>query len=300
MFENIPLAELAIGRSTVRQRILALLMVEPGRRLHLREIQRRVGTSPGTASRELGRLVAAGLVEREAEGIQVYFRAADNPVAAMMRQLLLIQTDAPVLPPPSSIVRTRRAQATEGKRITPAPIVEPVEAVASPVPQAAARPTNDDEPALAVADLPAVPRVINAPRTPVRPQREAVAGPAIDPEVPEVVPTPHEVVIAPDPLGLLVGARFAAAARPLYGDRLKGIYLFGNRAMGAARDDADVELLVVLDQADAYGDELEKTSAICAQLTLELGLVVSRVFVGQAQWPGPVEGFLPVIEEGRS
>jgi predicted transcriptional regulator with HTH domain len=59
VFENSPLVGLVIGRSGVRRRILALLMDESTSRLHLREIQRRAGTSPGTASRELGKLVAA-------------------------------------------------------------------------------------------------------------------------------------------------------------------------------------------------------------------------------------------------
>ena len=88
VIENISAVDLVVGRSTVRRRILALLMAGPERRLHLREIQRRATTSPGTASRELGRLVAAGLVEREAEGHQVYFRTITSPYATMIRTLL--------------------------------------------------------------------------------------------------------------------------------------------------------------------------------------------------------------------
>ena len=96
VFENNPVAELAVGRSTVRRRILALLIADPAARLHLREIQRRAGTSPGTASRELTKLVSAGLIEREAEGNQVYFRGSASPFATMLRSLLLT---APTLPP---------------------------------------------------------------------------------------------------------------------------------------------------------------------------------------------------------
>jgi len=81
MFENRPATDLLIGRSTIRQRILALLVSDPATRLHLREIQRRAGTSPGTASRELAKLVGAGLIEREAEGAQVYFQASATPRA---------------------------------------------------------------------------------------------------------------------------------------------------------------------------------------------------------------------------
>ena len=57
-----------LGRSRIRRDILALLVLDPDRRLHLREIARRAGTSAGTAARELGRLEATGLVERDVSG----------------------------------------------------------------------------------------------------------------------------------------------------------------------------------------------------------------------------------------
>lgn len=80
---------LLLGRSRVRRAILALLIEGRQGRLHLREIQRRVGTSPGTAARELERLVAAGLLEREAEGRQVYFHARrDAPLFEPVRDLV--------------------------------------------------------------------------------------------------------------------------------------------------------------------------------------------------------------------
>ena len=81
-----------LGRSAIRRRILALLVLEPDQRLHLREIARRVGTSPGTAARELGRLEVAGIVARERQGAQVEFRATRGPlarpVAALVRQTM--------------------------------------------------------------------------------------------------------------------------------------------------------------------------------------------------------------------
>jgi uncharacterized protein len=47
--------------------------------------------------------------------------------------------------------------------------------------------------------------------------------------------------------------RFAADVRRHYGDRLKGLYLFGSRARGDHRPDSDVDVAVVI--ADA-GQEL--------------------------------------------
>ncbi len=64
-----------LGRSEIRRRILRLLVDAPNERLHLREIARRASTSAGTAARELRRLEEAGLVKRDREGAQVYFRS---------------------------------------------------------------------------------------------------------------------------------------------------------------------------------------------------------------------------------
>jgi predicted nucleotidyltransferase len=70
-----------------------MLVLEPDRRLHLREIARRVGTSAGTAARELARLESAGLIERERVGAPVEFRASRSspiaePVAEIVRRTM--------------------------------------------------------------------------------------------------------------------------------------------------------------------------------------------------------------------
>lgn len=230
VFENTFATDLTLGRSAVRRRILGLLMADPDQRLHLREIQRRVGTSPGTASRELANLVAAGLAERTTEGHQVYFSATSSPFADMVRTLLI----APAIP------------VSEADSSPPAPV--------EPAPQ----PTRP-------------PRTI----LPIRPVQGA----------------PQR----PDALGLAAAGRLAEALRPLYGARLSGVFLYGARARGEARPDADVEAVVVLDTIASYGEELERTSSVCAGLSLEFGVIVSRVFVAAASWDDRTDGHLPAI-----
>lgn len=72
-------AALGTGRSTIRQRILGLLVDTPGARLHLRAIARLVGASAGTTARELTRLQDAGLVASQLEGRQRYYTARSQP-----------------------------------------------------------------------------------------------------------------------------------------------------------------------------------------------------------------------------
>ena len=230
VLENTIATELTLGRSAVRRRILALLMTEPDQRLHLREIQRRVRTSPGTASRELARLVAAGLAERQTEGNQVYFRAGSSPFATMIRTLLV----APAVADP------------DASPIQPAPVATTPE--------------------------------------PTRPPRTIRPGGAAPKGIPR-----------PDAVGLEVAGRLAQTLRPLYADRLAGIFLHGARCRGEARPDSDVEVVVVLDTIVRYGEELERTSSACAALALEFGLIVSRVFVAESTWEGRTDGHLLAI-----
>jgi len=58
-----------------RRQVLALLLLHPERKLHVREISRLTGTTPGTMSKELARLHEAGLLERERVGNQLRYSA---------------------------------------------------------------------------------------------------------------------------------------------------------------------------------------------------------------------------------
>ena len=58
-----------------RQKVLALLLLEPGKSWHLRELARLAGTHAGTLARELEKLAQAGLLLRSEQGNQVRYQA---------------------------------------------------------------------------------------------------------------------------------------------------------------------------------------------------------------------------------
>lgn len=58
-----------------RRKVLSLLLLNPERRLHVREIARLTGTTAGTLNKELRRLQEAGLLESERVGNQVRYSA---------------------------------------------------------------------------------------------------------------------------------------------------------------------------------------------------------------------------------
>jgi hypothetical protein len=81
--------------------------------------------------------------------------------------------------------------------------------------------------------------------------------------------------------------------REIYGESLRGVYLYGTRAAGPAPADADVETVVVLEQVEHYGAELERTSQVCAGLSHEMGIIVSRIFVSETEWNVGPDGDRP-------
>lgn len=74
-----------------RQRVLAVLLLQPEAGFHLRELARLAGSHAGTLARELDKLTQAGLLLRSEQGNQVRYQAnARHPLfenlAAMFRK----------------------------------------------------------------------------------------------------------------------------------------------------------------------------------------------------------------------
>ena len=61
--------------ASYRRQVLSLLLLHPGRKLHVREIARLTGTTAGTLNKELARLHEAGLLARERVGNQLQYSA---------------------------------------------------------------------------------------------------------------------------------------------------------------------------------------------------------------------------------
>jgi len=84
---------------------------------------------------------------------------------------------------------------------------------------------------------------------------------------------------------------------PLYGERLKGLYLFGSYARGEERSDSDLDVLIVLDSIPSYSAEVDRTSELVAGLSLDSGISVSRIFVSEAAWQTQASPFLENVRE---
>ncbi len=92
-------------------------------------------------------------------------------------------------------------------------------------------------------------------------------------------------------------AELRAGLAALYGTRLQGVYLFGSYARKEADPESDVDVLVVLDHLDRYGNEVTRTRSLVSSLSLKFGVSISRVFVSQHDWASRETPFLTNVRE---
>jgi len=70
----------------------------------------------------------------------------------------------------------------------------------------------------------------------------------------------------------------------LYGDRLKHLLLYGSTARGQADPGSDLDVLVVLQGPVDAGQEIARTGAIVAELSLANDVVIACVFMDQERF----------------
>lgn len=82
-----------------------------------------------------------------------------------------------------------------------------------------------------------------------------------------------------------------------YGPALRGVYLYGSYARGEADPESDCDILVVLEDFESYGAEVERTGQFGSELSLKYGVSVSQIFLRERDWLYRQTPFLANVRE---
>lgn len=85
----------------------------------------------------------------------------------------------------------------------------------------------------------------------------------------------------------------------IYGDRLRGMYLYGSYARGEPERGSDLDVLIVLDEMESGWEEIQRTSYDTAEISLDHELTISTIFMPERRWlKGDTTFLRNVREEG--
>jgi predicted nucleotidyltransferase len=82
-----------------------------------------------------------------------------------------------------------------------------------------------------------------------------------------------------DALEIAVKAR--ENLKRIYGQRLRGVYLYGSAARGQLTPDSDIDIAIILDRITDRFDEHERTSQLASDMSLEYDTLVSFLFISE-------------------
>jgi predicted nucleotidyltransferase len=85
----------------------------------------------------------------------------------------------------------------------------------------------------------------------------------------------------------------------LYGDRLKGVYLYGSYARGEAEEGSDIDVAVVLAGPINRRQESRRTSRLIADLSLRENCEIMPFFLSEQEYrTTPYAIFRSIVREG--
>jgi len=70
----------------------------------------------------------------------------------------------------------------------------------------------------------------------------------------------------------------------IYGERLRGVYLYGSAARDQLTPDSDIDIAIVLDEIQSRFEEHELTGDLYSQISLQYNTVVTFLFIAETDF----------------
>ena len=85
--------------------------------------------------------------------------------------------------------------------------------------------------------------------------------------------------------------RLRSGLSEILGERLENVYLYGSQARDEAHSGSDIDVLIIVNGDFEYGEMLDQTIDLVADLSLELDVVISRAFVSKERFHNEMSPF---------
>jgi predicted nucleotidyltransferase len=77
---------------------------------------------------------------------------------------------------------------------------------------------------------------------------------------------------------LSIASKTSKVLKEMYGERLRGVYLYGSAARDQLRSDSDIDIAIILDEIQSRFEEHKRTSQLGSDISLEHNTVVLFFF----------------------
>jgi len=83
---------------------------------------------------------------------------------------------------------------------------------------------------------------------------------------------------------LTIASKTRRVLEDIYGERLRGVYLYGSAARDQLTPDSDIDIAIILDDIKSRFEEHERTSQLGSDVSLEENTLVTFLFISEADF----------------
>jgi len=94
----------------------------------------------------------------------------------------------------------------------------------------------------------------------------------------------NQAMVTTKQQALEIATKARRGLEQLYGERLRGVYLYGSAARDQLTPDSDIDIAVILDEITTSFDEHERVSQLGADLSLDYDTVVLFFFAAEPDY----------------